>query len=106
MKRSSAEESDEKSFAREGISSQVLPAAGEHSPGGEPALIPPGEGIGLAIVKHLCELLDASLEIASSAEVGTTFRIVPPPPPLRLRWIRNNRGDVLTLLAGNRSGIS
>jgi hypothetical protein len=105
MKRSSAEESDEKSFAREGRSSQVLPSAGEHSPGGGPALIPPGEGIGQAIVKHLGELLDASLEIASSAEVGTTFRIVPP-PPLRLRRIRNNRGDVLTLLAGNRSGIS
>jgi len=29
-------------------------------------------------VKRLCELLDASLEIASSAEAGTTFRVVFP----------------------------
>jgi signal transduction histidine kinase len=38
----------------------------------------PGEGIGLSIVKRLCELLDASLEMASSAEKGTTFRVVFP----------------------------
>ena len=37
-----------------------------------------GEGIGLSIVKRLCELLDASLELASSAESGTTFRVVFP----------------------------
>jgi signal transduction histidine kinase len=37
-----------------------------------------GEGIGLSIVKRLCELLDASLEMASSATTGTTFRIVFP----------------------------
>jgi signal transduction histidine kinase len=74
----SAKESDEKSLAREGRSSQVLPSAGENSPGGGPALNPPGEGIGLSIVKRLCELLDASLEIASSAEIGTTFRVVFP----------------------------
>jgi signal transduction histidine kinase len=37
-----------------------------------------GEGIGLSIVKRLCELLDASLELASSAETGTTFRVVLP----------------------------
>jgi signal transduction histidine kinase len=34
-----------------------------------------GEGIGLSIVKRLCELLDASLELASSAPHGTHFRI-------------------------------
>jgi signal transduction histidine kinase len=38
----------------------------------------PGEGIGLSIVKRLCELLDASLELASSRETGTTFRVVLP----------------------------
>jgi len=38
----------------------------------------PGEGIGLSIVKRLCELLDASLEMASSPEKGTTFRVVFP----------------------------
>lgn len=37
-----------------------------------------GEGIGLSIVKRLCELLDASIEIATSADTGTTFRIVFP----------------------------
>jgi signal transduction histidine kinase len=37
-----------------------------------------GEGIGLSIVKRLCELLDASLELDSNPHVGTTFRIVLP----------------------------
>ncbi len=37
-----------------------------------------GEGIGLAIVKRLCELLDASLELQSEPGRGTTFRIVFP----------------------------
>jgi len=35
----------------------------------------PGEGIGLAIVKRLCDLLDASIEIESSAEQGTRVRV-------------------------------
>ena len=39
---------------------------------------PPGEGIGLSIVKRLCEMLDASLELESSEGEGTTFRIVFP----------------------------
>jgi signal transduction histidine kinase len=34
-----------------------------------------GEGIGLSIVKRLCELLDATLELHSEAGAGTTFRI-------------------------------
>jgi signal transduction histidine kinase len=38
----------------------------------------PGEGIGLSIVKRLCEMLDASIELDSSSKVGTTFRIVLP----------------------------
>jgi signal transduction histidine kinase len=37
-----------------------------------------GEGIGLSIVKRLCELLDASLEVESMPDEGTTFRIVLP----------------------------
>jgi signal transduction histidine kinase len=37
-----------------------------------------GEGIGLSIVKRLCELLDASIELKSAAGVGTTFRILFP----------------------------
>jgi signal transduction histidine kinase len=34
-----------------------------------------GEGIGLSIVKRLCEMLDATIEMQSVPEVGTTFRI-------------------------------
>lgn len=37
-----------------------------------------GEGIGLSIVKRLCELLDAAIEIESDASTGTTFRILIP----------------------------
>ena len=37
-----------------------------------------GEGIGLSIVKRLCELLDASVELESVPGSGTTFRIVLP----------------------------
>jgi signal transduction histidine kinase len=37
-----------------------------------------GEGIGLSIVKRLCELLDASLELETSHGSGTTFRVVFP----------------------------
>ena len=74
----SARESDEKAAAIEGDVSQVLVPA----PGGSPAVpssdFQPGEGIGLTIVKRLCELLDASLEVASSSNTGTTFRVVLP----------------------------
>jgi len=34
-----------------------------------------GEGIGLSIVKRLCDMLDATIEMQSVADVGTTFRI-------------------------------
>ena len=37
-----------------------------------------GEGIGLAIVKRLCELLDASVEVETREGEGTTFRVVFP----------------------------
>ena len=39
---------------------------------------PAGEGIGLSIVKRLCEMLDASLELESSEGEGTTFRVIFP----------------------------
>ena len=38
----------------------------------------PGEGVGLSIVKRLCELLDASLELETSPGDGSTFRITLP----------------------------
>jgi len=37
-----------------------------------------GEGIGLSIVKRLCELLDAGIELESRPNEGTTFRIAFP----------------------------
>jgi signal transduction histidine kinase len=43
-----------------------------------PTPVPAGEGIGLSIVKRLCEMLDASIELESSEGEGTTFRIVFP----------------------------
>lgn len=74
----SARESDLQGAATAGKTSRVLkPAAGP--PAARPAATAqPGEGIGLSIVMRLCELLDASLETASSAATGTTFRIVFP----------------------------
>jgi len=74
----SAKESDEKSAAIQGETSQVLAAPGDSSSRPKGAHDQPGEGIGLSIVKRLCELFDASLEIASSAQTGTTFRVVFP----------------------------
>jgi len=73
----SAKESDEKSATTKGEASHVLPPKDTATPT-PPSQHQPGEGIGLSIVKRLCELLDASLEIASSAETGTTFRVVFP----------------------------
>ena len=37
-----------------------------------------GEGVGLSIVKRLCELLNASLELETSPGKGTTFRVTLP----------------------------
>jgi signal transduction histidine kinase len=74
----SARESDEKTAAAHGESSHVLAPAKGESATRLSGLPQPGEGIGLSIVKRLCELLDASLEMASSTKTGTTFRVVFP----------------------------
>ena len=38
----------------------------------------PGEGVGLSIVKRLCELLDAGLELETKSGRGSTFRVILP----------------------------
>jgi len=55
-------------------------AAQTHS---QPAVARPrteesGEGIGLSIVKRLCTMLDATIELKSEPNVGTTFRVLFP----------------------------
>lgn len=39
---------------------------------------PAGEGVGLSIVKRLCELLEGSLELATKPGHGSTFRVILP----------------------------
>jgi signal transduction histidine kinase len=52
----------------------TLPSQSTHRPDGQAT----GEGIGLSIVKRLCDLLDASLELATEAGQGSTFRVMFP----------------------------
>jgi signal transduction histidine kinase len=56
------------------------PATGPSSATGDTRAVrqAAGEGLGLSIVKRLCELLDATVELASQPNVGTTFRILLP----------------------------
>lgn len=75
----SARESDEKARVTDGGETQVLKLPrGDPGTSRGPARQQPGEGIGLSIVKRLCELLDGSIELVSSAASGTSFRIVFP----------------------------
>lgn len=64
-------------------------APGDNAPGDNAPTVPsqsetltasqlPGEGVGLSIVKRLCELLDAGLELETSPGKGSTFRVVLP----------------------------
>jgi signal transduction histidine kinase len=46
--------------------------------GSESATLPSGEGIGLSIVKRLCELLGATIELETAPGRGTTIRILFP----------------------------
>ena len=52
----------------------TLPSESVDLPPGEQ----PGEGVGLSIVKRLCELLDAGLELATEPGQGSTFRVILP----------------------------
>jgi len=58
----------------DGTASDVLTAAS--GPGS--ATLPSGEGIGLSIVKRLCEVLGATLELETAPGHGTTIRIAFP----------------------------
>ncbi len=73
-----ARETDEKAAEASGEDAHVLAPVGATDVTVITRRAKPGEGIGLSIVKRLCELLDASLEMSSSAETGTTFRVVLP----------------------------
>ena len=55
-------------------SATMLPSASEALPQNQQ----PGEGVGLSIVKRLCELLDAGLELATKPGQGSTFRVILP----------------------------
>lgn len=65
--------------ARDGGDSTAAPPPA-HGGGGSapPAPLRHGEGIGLSIVKRLCQLLDATLAMDSAPARGTTFTIVLP----------------------------
>ena len=52
----------------------TLPSASKELPQSQQ----PGEGVGLSIVKRLCELLDAGLELATNPGQGSTFRVMLP----------------------------
>ncbi len=53
-------------------------AAMGHEEGAAAPASESGEGLGLSIVKRLCDMLDATIEIKSVVNVGTTFRILFP----------------------------
>jgi signal transduction histidine kinase len=61
--------------AKELATVPTLPSA---SPSSGAVAEPPSEGVGLSIVKRLCELLDASIELESRPGRGTTFRVIFP----------------------------
>jgi signal transduction histidine kinase len=59
---------------RDIVPAATLPSASAQLPENQQ----PGEGVGLTIVKRLCELLDAGLELATQPGQGTTFRVILP----------------------------
>ena len=63
---------------RGGVASQNVVPPPAPPPDRRPVHQEVGEGIGLSIVKRLCELLDAAVEVESEPGKGTTFRVVLP----------------------------
>ncbi|HVS32439.1 MAG TPA: HAMP domain-containing sensor histidine kinase, partial [Thermoanaerobaculia bacterium] len=59
---------------RDIASAATLPSESEALPSSQQ----PGEGVGLTIVKRLCEILDAGLELATKPGHGSTFRVILP----------------------------
>lgn len=60
------------------VNESVSPDAAPKCPDARQVHQARGEGIGLSIVKRLCEILDASIEVESTIGQGTTFRVVLP----------------------------
>jgi signal transduction histidine kinase len=69
---------EEKAEAAEDPEEKLDPAPTLHSRSSSSSQDLGGEGIGLSIVKRLCELVDASLELETSVGQGTTFRVIFP----------------------------
>jgi signal transduction histidine kinase len=57
---------------------ETTPAGAANAGASRQTLQASGEGIGLAIVKRLCELLDATLELETELGRGSMFRVVLP----------------------------
>jgi signal transduction histidine kinase len=62
-------------YERENVSADETISSGE---GVSTMNLATGEGLGLSIIKRLCDLLDATIEMTSESGVGTTFRILFP----------------------------
>ncbi len=73
-----AQEAEAEGATSDGESLQSSPAQTLASKSPPTVRAAVGEGIGLSIVKRLCELLDASIELQSEQGRGTTFRVIFP----------------------------
>ena len=71
-------EADARAQGDQGADGTAAPTLPSQSSGAGPA--GHGEGVGLSIVKRLCELLDASVELSTAPGKGTTFRVTFPDP--------------------------